>query len=518
MSNAAVNAKALLSLNTQPVVLQDLARPELSVRGGQVQKKKILFVTPELTDLIKTGGLGDVSAALPRALGARHDVRVLMPGYRQVMRSGQPIRVVGRLAAYHDLPACRIGRIDLSDGLIVYVLICPELYERDGSPYCDASGRDYPDNALRFARLSQAAAQIAAGDAGIRWCPEAVHAHDWPAGLVPAYLRWRGLATPCVFTIHNLGYQGVIDIGLREPLGIPESACHMERMEFYGKLSLLKAGLAYADHITTVSARYAEEITTPEHGHGLDGFLRVKARQGLLTGIRNGIDDSWDSACDPHLASPFDIRDWHRRAANTAHVRQMMGLAPSDGPLFAVVSRLVYQKGLDLTLKVVDTLLEAGGQLAVIGLGEAKVENALRALAVRHPGQVGVHIGFNEADARRLYAGSDFLLMPSRYEPCGLSQMYALRYGSLPIARRTGGLADTIEDGLTGFLFDDLDVASYRRAVRRALDLYRHTELLNAMRCRAMSTEFFWHQSIEPYDRLFRALLERASRRESDHR
>ncbi|MFC3607319.1 glycogen synthase GlgA [Stutzerimonas tarimensis] len=505
MSNAAVNALALNTL--QRTFVPRSTRPILKVSSTQDSKKKVLFVTPEFADLIKTGGLGDVSAALPRALGKRHDVRLLIPGYAQVMNSGHPIRMVGRVEADAGMPACRIGRMDMPDGLIVYVLVCPELYERDGGPYGDPHGRDWPDNPVRFARLSLAAADIAAGHAAISWIPELLHAHDWPAGLVPAYARWRGLSTPSVFTIHNLGYQGLIDMSLRHTLAIPDSACHMEEMEFYGQLSLLKAGIAYADHVTTVSANYAHEITTPEFGYGLDGFLRVKARKGLLSGIVNGIDDSWVPRSDPHLIAGFDRNDLSGKAVNAAYVRDLFGLEPSSGPLFAVVSRLVHQKGIDLTLGVAETIVEHGGQIAIIGCGEEHIEQAVHDLAARFPGQVGAHVGFCENEARRMYAGSDFLLMPSRYEPCGLSQMYALRYGSLPVARRTGGLADTVEDGLTGFLFDEPSVASYRKAVLRAINVYRYPDLLNAMRTRAMATEFFWAQSIEPYDQLYHSLL-----------
>lgn len=502
----AVNAKALHPLHAPPAT-PVTHKPTLQPGGPSDNKKNILFVTAELADLIKTGGLGDVSAALPRALGQLHDVRILIPGYRQVVNCGLPIRVVGHVDAHASMPACRLGRLDLPDGLIVYIVLCPDLYERPGNPYQNEHGQDWPDNPLRFARLSLAAAEIAAGTAGIRWKPDLLHAHDWQAGLAPAYVRWRGLSTPSVFTIHNLGYQGLIDMGQRHQLGIPDSACHMEEMEFYGHLSLIKAGIAYASRVTTVSANYAREITTPEFGYGLEGFLRSKADAGLLSGILNGIDDSWEPETDPHLVHGFSSGHWRGKLANSGYVRQMFSLQHTHGPLFAVVSRLVYQKGIDLTLGVADTILRNGGQIAVIGCGEPYLEDEMRRLASRHPGQVGVHIGFNEADARRMYAGSDFLLMPSRYEPCGLSQMYAQRFGSLPIARRTGGLVDTIEDGVTGFLFDDATVESYRSAILRAMDIYRRPQLLNAMRCRAMSARFFWHQSIGPYDRLYLQLL-----------
>ncbi|MHA6637180.1 glycogen synthase GlgA [Stutzerimonas frequens] len=506
MSIAAVNAQPL-GLPKAPINLPPVTRPALQIRSSHDDKRRILFVTSELTDLVKTGGLADVSAALPRALSARHDVRVLIPGYRQVINSGHAIRTVGNLGPHADVPGCRIGRMDMPDGLIIYVLICPELYEREGSPYGDAHGQEWPDNPVRFARLCLAAAEIAAGTACISWAPELVHAHDWPAGLTPAYMHWRGLSTPSVFTIHNLAYQGNVDMSLRRHLGIPGEACDPERMEFYGKLSFLKAGIAYANQVTTVSATYAREITTPEFGCGMEGFLSMKARQGLLSGLLNGIDESWEPQSDPYLVSGFSARDWDGKTANAAYIRESFGLEASEAPLFAVVSRLVHQKGVDLTLEVAHSIVEGGGQLAILGQGESHIEQQVRELARRYPGRVAAHVGFNETDARRLFAGSDFLLMPSRYEPCGLSQMYAQRYASLPIARRTGGLADSIEDGITGFLFDEPSAESYRQAVQRALACHQRPQLLGAMRCRAMSAGFFWRHAIEPYDLLYRQLL-----------
>ncbi|MFL9812942.1 glycogen synthase GlgA [Stutzerimonas sp. VN223-3] len=513
MSIAAVNARPV-RLNTTERLMPPAERPVLQLRSTQNDKKKILFVTSELTDLVKTGGLADVSAALPRALADLHDVRVLIPGYTQVMQCGEPIRIVGSVLSHGDLPTCRIGRLDMPDGLIIYVLICPELYERDGLPYGDEQGQDWSDNPIRFARLCMAAADIAAGTACIRWTPDLVHAHDWPTGLTPAYMHWRGLSTPSIFTIHNLAYQGNIDMSLRRKLGIPMEACGPERMEFYGALSLLKAGIAYASHVTTVSATYAEEITTPAFGCGMEGFLAMKARQGLLSGLLNGIDESWEPQSCPHLISQFGPHDWAGKGANAAHIRELFGLEPGNGPLFAVVSRLVSQKGIDLTVEVAETIVQCGGQLAILGRGDAHIEADVRRLTDRFPGRVGAHIGFNETDARRLFAGSDFLLMPSRYEPCGLSQMYAQRFASLPIAHRTGGLADSIDDGVTGFLFNEATLDSYRHAVERALAVYEKPHLLNAMRCRAMSGGFFWRHAIEPYDRLYQQLL--SERREAN--
>ncbi|WP_297839395.1 glycogen synthase GlgA [Pseudomonas sp.] len=472
-------------------------------------RRKILFVTSEMADLVKTGGLGDVSAALPRAMRHLHDVRVLIPGYPQVLNSGNPIHVISQLSGYAGLPPCKIGRMDMKDGLVIYVVICPELYEREGTPYGDKNGRDWSDNHIRFARLGLAAADFAAGAVKTQWNPELVHAHDWPAGLAPAYMKWRGQTTPSIFTIHNLAYQGTVSTGCNRELGIPDQALGTDGMEFYGKLSFIKAGMAYASHITTVSATYAKEITTPAFGCGLEGFLQSKADQGLLSGIPNGIDASWDAATDEHLICRFEPNEWQRKEINADYVRELFELEPSQGPLFAVVSRLVFQKGLDLTIGVAEHIVNLGGQIAIIGRGEPEEEDSMRELALRFPGQVSVRVGFNETDARRMFAGSDFLLMPSRYEPCGLSQMYAQRFGSLPVARNTGGLADTIEDGVTGFLFEDATIESYAEALTRAIKVFANAELLNAMRCRAMAAPFNWAKAVEPYAELYQELLKK---------
>ncbi|HDZ56086.1 MAG TPA: glycogen synthase GlgA [Pseudomonas xinjiangensis] len=482
-------------------------RPQLQMQSLQDHNKKVLFVTSEITDLVKVGGLGDVSSALPRALGLRHDIRVLIPGYRDVMDSGNPIRIVGKVPGHAALPECRIGRMDLPDGLIIYVVICPELYEREGSPYGDAQGRDWPDNHIRFARLGLAAAEIAAGHAGISWSPQLVHAHDWPAALAPAYMAWRGQRTPSIFTIHNLTYQGLCDAECLSELGVPAEAFTPEGIEYYGKLSFMKAGIVYSTHLTTVSETYAREITTPELGCGLDGMLRSKAGSGLLTGITNGIDQSWEPGSDTHLIQGSTDLERDGKRVHSRYIEEKFALDQDIGPLFVVVSRLVHQKGLDLTQAVASSIVEAGGRIAVIGRGESLLESSMKELAASHPGRIGVHIGFNELDARRMFAGSDFLLMPSRFEPCGLSQMYAQRYGSLPIARRTGGLADTIEDGVTGFLFSKASAASYMEAIQRAINVYQHPELLNAMRRRAMVSPLYWQESVKPYDQLYQHLI-----------
>jgi len=471
--------------------------------SDEAPPQRILYVTSEIADYVKAGGLGEVSAALPRTLRQEYDARVLIPGYRQVLGTADGLTVVARLPAARGVPACEIGCLEAPDGLVVYVVLCPELYDREGSPYGDAAGRDWADNDIRFARLSLAAAEIAAGIDDLAWKADLLHLNDWPSSLAPAYLAWGGHDVPSVLTIHNLAYQGLFDPARLSALGIPESAFQMEGVEFYGKLSFLKAGIQYASHLTTVSSTYAREITTPEFGCGLDGLLRRRADEGRLTGILNGIDESWDPRTDPHLEVPFAPDDLAGKSANTQEVRDEFGLAVSRGPLFAVVSRLVHQKGIDLAIEAAESIMRQGGQIVVTGRGEGRFESALQNLAGRHPGQVGVKIGFEEGTARRMYAGSDFLLMPSRFEPCGLSQMYAQRFGSLPIAHKTGGLADTIEDGVTGFLFKDASLGAFLSAIYRAVDAYGSRRQLTAMRQAAMARTFAWQRSARRYKRVY---------------
>ncbi|WP_336486113.1 glycogen synthase GlgA [Methylobacterium nigriterrae] len=462
---------------------------------------RILYATPEMADFVKTGGLGEVAGALPRALRRHYDVRVLVPGYRQVVGAFPQMPVVARLEAAAGIPACDLGLVEAGDGLRIYVLLSPDLYERDGTPYGGPEG-DFADNDLRFARLSLAAAEIALG-ADPDWAADLLHLNDWQAALAPGYLAWRGARVPSVLTIHNLAYQGLFPRENLARLGVPEHAFQMNGVEFYGQLSFLKAGLYYASHVTTVSETYAREIMTPDSGCGLDGLIRTRAQQGRLSGILNGIDESWDPRTDPHLATRFEADDWKGKRANAEAVRRQFGLAVSRGPLFAIVSRLVHQKGIDLSIQAAETIVQEGGQLVVIGQGESRFEEALRGLSRRHPGSVGVHVGFRETDARRMFAGSDFLLMPSRFEPCGLAQMYAQRFGSLPIVRRTGGLADTVEDGVTGFTFADASPKGFSGALRRALDTFAQKKRLNDMRRNAMAKTFGWDAAAVRYASLY---------------
>ncbi len=460
-----------------------------------------------MTDFVKVGGLGEVSSALPRALRQRNDIRVLIPGYRQVT-VGRQMTEVARLPAVAGLPGCAIGRLDMPDGLVVYVLLCPELYDRDGNPYADPAGADWADNDIRFARLALAAADIAAGLPDLGWTPDLLHVNDWQSALAPAYLAWRQCHVPSLLTVHNLAYQGIFERDRLPVLAIPEQAFDIEGVEFHGRLSFLKAGLYYASHLTTVSDNYAREITTEAFGCGLEGLLRTRAARQELTGIINGVDDSWDSGQDPALLAPFDEKDLKGKARNAAGAREAFGLSASRGPLFAVISRLVHQKGIDLAIRAVDDIVGQGGQVAITGQGEPALEDALRALASRHPGSVGIRIGFEEGEARRLYAGSDFLLMPSRFEPCGLSQMYAQRYGSLPVAHRTGGLADTIDDNVTGFLFHEMSLHGLMDGVTRAFRSFAAKGDLARMRRRAMRRPMNWLQSSRRYSALYETLID----------
>lgn len=462
-------------------------------------RRSILFVTPEMSDYVQAGGLGEVSAALPRALRSACDVRVLIPGYRQVLAAHADIEKVASLPGAGDIPPCAIGRAARPDGLVVYIVICPALYDRPGTPYTDDHGEQWPDNDVRFARLSLAAADIACGFGEAGWTPDNLHLNDWPTGLAAGYLAWRGSRAPSVLTIHNLAYQGVFDAERMRALAIPESAFDVNGVEFYGKLSFLKAGLFYASHLTTVSSTYAQEITTPEFGCGLHGLLADRKAQGRLTGILNGIDESWEAEA---YNAGGEAEAWKNRHAD--RVRNDFGLALTRGPLFAIISRLVHQKGVDLAIETAETIVAHGGQLIITGQGEQRFEAGVQALAKRHKGMVGVRIGFCAQEARRMFAGSDFLLMPSRFEPCGLSQMYAQKFGSLPIAHRTGGLADTIEDGQTGFLFTAATANNLNSAIRRAFDVYTSNRRFSSMRQAAMSRSFGWDLPARRYNEVYR--------------
>jgi starch synthase len=453
---------------------------------------RVLFVTPECAPLTKTGGLGDVSAALPAALRALgHDVRILIPGYPAVLDACQGARRV------HSLGSPGFDAAVLESGGLL-ILDCAPLYRRDGGPYQDASGADWPDNPLRFGLLAKAAALAARG---LR--ADVVHANDWPAGLVPLLLNKD---VPCVLTVHNLAFQGNFDAAWVGKLGLPPECFTMEGAEFHGQLSFLKAGLAYADAITTVSPTYAREIQGAELGCGMDGLLRHRA--GILTGILNGIDtDLWDPAKDRFIDFHYGSSSLEGKSRNKTQVQNLLGLeVRADVPLFGVVSRLTQQKGTDLIAAASEALAAIPAQLAVLGAGSRDQEQMLSNLKKKLPGRIGVQIGFDEGLAHLIEAGADFFLMPSRYEPCGLNQMYSQRYGTPPIARATGGLADTIVDGETGFLFEHAEPGALLAAARRAATLWRDEPRRLAMQRAGMARDFGWARSARRYAELYARL------------
>ncbi|WP_207455929.1 glycogen synthase GlgA [Azospirillum sp. SYSU D00513] len=483
---------------------------------------RVLYVTPECYPLVKTGGLADVSAALPPALNAiGADMRLLMPGYPAVLNGLSNLHEVGELIT--DLPGCDRARLligSLPDGVLCYVLDAPSLYNRPGNPYLGPDGQDWPDNDLRFAALSWAAA----GFCGIEpydpwWQPDVLHGHDWQAGLMPAYIalrpdRFGGPVRPAtVLTIHNIAYQGRFGAWMMGDIGLPSSSFRVEGVEYYGGIGYLKAGCYYADRLTTVSPSYANEIQTAEHGNGLEGLLASRADN--VSGILNGVDYGiWDPARDPHIPAQYGPDDLGGKDLCKAELQARFGLERRpDAPIACVISRLTWHKGLDLVLEAAGQWVGWGGQLVVLGTGDPGSETGFRNLAAWHPGAVGVHIGYDEALSHHVQAGSDLILVPSRSEPCGLTQLYGLRYGTLPLVRRTGGLADTIVDAnpaatidgsATGFQFVNASVQEMLWALRRAIALYRRPERWQAMQQRAMTRDFGWHRPAEEYMELYR--------------
>lgn len=482
---------------------------------------RVLFVASECYPLVKTGGLADVVGALPLALKPFEvETRVLLPAYPGVLDRLAGART---LLALPDLFGSE-GRVlgaQTADGLDVLALDAPHLFERDGDPYLGPNGQDWPDNHCRFAALSWTASRIALGDLPA-FQPDLVHGHDWQTGLTPAYLRFAGDdPPPTAFTIHNLAFQGLFPAPLLDELRLPPSSFQVDGLEYWGRIGFLKAGLAYADRLTTVSPAYAREIRTAEHGMGLDGLLRRRGAD--LVGIVNGIDETiWNPATDPALAAPYSARSLRGKATNRRALAEECHLEADDGPLFGVVSRLTVQKGLDLLLEVLPDLLAAGGRLVLLGAGERAMEEDWRAAAGAHPGRVAVRFGYDEPFAHRIQAGADVLVVPSRFEPCGLTQLYALRYGTLPLVARTGGLEDTVidanhaalQDGVaTGFHFTPVTAGALRMALERAFRLFRQPRAWQAMQRRGMTRALDWSVPAEAYVRLYQDMLAAARRR-----
>lgn len=482
---------------------------------------RVLHVCSEVYPLLKTGGLADVAAALPPALDALSaDARLLVPGFpafREGLAERELVAELGPRFGAADVRVYR-GRLP-GTGVETYMIDAPELYDRPGDPYADAAKHPYADNHRRFALLGWVGAQLAQGlDPG--WRPDVVHSHDWHAALAPAYLRAAEQATgkrqaASVLTIHNLAYQGLFPAYLFGELDLPPAFFDVNGAEFYGQLSFLKAGIYFADKITTVSPTYAHEIQGEEQGCGLNGLLRQRARD--LYGILNGVDGAvWNPATDERIPARYTSASLAGKAKCKAALQREMGLAVQPAaPLIGVVSRLTEQKGLHLLLEALPELMNRGGQLVLLGSGDAELERAFGAAAAAHPEQVAVVIGYDEDLSHRIVAGSDVIAVPSRFEPCGLTQLYGLKYGTLPLVRRVGGLADTVVDSslenladdiATGFVFDRFDADGLRAALRRAFALYARKTDWKQVGKQAMRQPFGWDRAAEQFMSIYRQI------------
>ena len=475
----------------------------------------VLSVASEVYPLVKTGGLADVVAALPKALKPL-DVRVrtLVPGYPAVMAGLKAASVVRELPDGIGGPARLMA--GKAAGLDLFVLDAPQLYDRPGGPYAGSDGRDFADNAVRFAALARVGASLGQGLVP-RWKPDIVHTHDWQAGLTAAYLTYDAAPRPgVVATVHNLAFQGQFARTLLPALGLPDSAFTADGVEYYGDIGFLKAAVRLADRVTTVSPTYAAEICSPQWGMGMDGLLRGRSER--LSGILNGIDtEVWNPATDPALAARYEADTLEARAANKAALQAQLHLDPDpQAPLFGVVSRLSWQKGLDLLLAALPTLLAAGGQLALLGSDDPGLEAGFLRVMQANPGRIACAFVYDEARAHQIQAGADAILVPSRFEPCGLTQLCALRYGAVPVVARVGGLADTVVDATpmalaagaaTGVQFAPVETPMLERAIRHTVDLYRQPAVWTRLQRNAMACDVSWDQSARRYAALYAELL-----------
>lgn len=475
---------------------------------------KVLFVTSEAHPLAKTGGLGDVCGSLPSALQkVGNDVRVLLPAYPSAKRSAGSLRAVAEIpVGFANTSATLLEGVMPGTDIALWLVDFPPAYARDGHPYLDSNGQPWHDNAQRFALLCYVATALATARTSIGWLPDVVHCHDWQTGLIPALLARYSTRPGTVFTIHNLAYQGLFPGDTLRQLDLPPDFWSMHALEFHGHLSFMKGGLVFADQLTTVSPTYAREIQTPEFGYGLDGLLRH--RTDRLSGVLNGIDtDAWDPSQDPHIAQHYSPRSFARKQGNKTALQQSLGFATDpECPIVGMIGRMVEQKGFDLALGALGSLLEQSAQVVVLGSGDGGLEDAWRDAQRRHPEQIAVHIGYSEPLAHQIEAGADLFLMPSRFEPCGLNQMYSQRYGTIPIVRRIGGLADTVVDAsalhikektATGIVFDDASVGALDHAIRRALTLYRDKATRREVALAGMRQDFSWQKSAADYSAIY---------------
>ncbi len=474
---------------------------------------RILFVSSEAYPLIKTGGLGDVAGSLPRALlDLQLDVRLIMPAYAVAIEQLGETKILAQFSEGADTVTLREGLLPDSP-LKVWLVDASGYFDRPGNPYLDSNGQPWADNAERFALFSRIVTRLALNQAGLDWMPDIVHCNDWQTGLVPALLALSAQRPATVFTIHNLAYQGLFPAENVQKLGLPASWWSHHVLEFHGQLSFIKGGLVFADRINTVSPSYAREIQTTEFGNGLEGLLRH--RSTVLSGILNGIDtEEWNPATDPLLEYHYDTHNLSGKPSNKQALQTALGLSQKPRtPLIGLVSRLVSQKGIDIILDAIPSLVKLPLQLVLLGSGDRALEARLVALARQYPTKLAVSIGYDEVLAHRIEAGADMYLMPSRFEPCGLNQMYSLRYGTVPIVRNVGGLADTVTDTsaktlangtANGFIVNTDNSLALLRTVKRALRRYRNKAQWQQLQTTGMQQNFSWQASAQEYLTLYR--------------
>ena len=485
---------------------------------------KVLIVSSEVTPFAKTGGLADVAGALPVALAALgHDVRVVMPKYGVIdddrhhlipILGDILVRLNGRTFTAHikrsQLPGSRVP---------VYFILNSAFFDREG--LYQADGRDYPDNAVRFAFFCTAVVWLLKG---LDWVPDIIHCNDWQTALIPVYLRDHPdmaadpvlQQTRVVFTIHNLAYQGIFPLEEGASIGIGPELLHPKALEFYGRMNLMKGGLIFSDALTTVSRRYAEEIQTPEFGCGLEGLLQE--RRGELTGIMNGVDYGvWNPETDPLIPAHYSAQDLAGKVKCKAALQRESALeTDAAAPLIGIISRLDPQKGFDLIAGALDAILAQGAQVVLLGTGMPEYHMVFERAAKRHAGRISAHLRFDNPLAHRIEAGADMFLMPSRYEPCGLNQLYSLRYGTVPVVRATGGLADSVTDATaagiragksTGFVFEDYTAAALLKTVKRAIKLFHDRERWQQLMRNGMKRDFSWNAAARQYAALYGQLI-----------
>lgn len=483
-------------------------------------KLKVLFAASEVQPLIKTGGLADVAGSLPPALRASGcDIRVILPAYPDAVERAIPLKTVATIPMTGVAGDVRLLEGTLAEETPVYLVDAPGLFDRRGNPYTNPNGQDWGDNAQRFSLFSRVIAAVAMNRAELHWRPQVVHCNDWQTGLAPALLaqEWDRPAT--LFTIHNLSYQGIFDSSVFAQLQLPKKLWSPQGLEFHENLSFIKGGLVFADTVTTVSPTYAKEILTPQFGYGLEGLLNHRADR--LFGVLNGIDyNVWNPTLDPVIPHRYDSNDFGSKLANKLALQQELGLEQAqDVLLFGHIGRMVEQKGIDLVLEILPTLMEREKvQLVVLGSGDPRLEQALQSMAEHYPGRCCIRTGYDEALAHRIEAGCDAFLMPSRYEPCGLNQLYSLRYGTVPIVHRTGGLADTVVDvnpaslldgSATGFVFEGAQSDALLEAIDRTIAFFRRPGVWwHKLATTGMKQDFSWDASARHYLELYREAMD----------